>query len=92
MIALIEGSADRTSAAHLDAGPVGQARVEDRHIGLERRNASDRCGSGAGLAHDLDLGVGLQELAQPHADELVVIEQEHADRSQRISSGKRQAS
>ena len=66
-------------AADVDAGAVGQPAVEDRDVGAQRRDAPDRLLRRAGLAHDLDVAVGLEQVAQPAADDLVVVEQEHPD-------------
>ena len=61
--------------AHLDAVAVRQADVEDRDVGLGRRDASERLG-GARLADDLDVVLGLEQLADAPSDDLVVVEQE----------------
>ena len=50
-------------AAHLDAGAVGQADVEHGDVGMARGIALERLGGRAGLADDLDVVGGLEQLA-----------------------------
>ena len=85
--ALTSGSTAADGAAHLDAGAVGQPRVEDGDVGAQRRDARGRLLGRAGLADDLDVTGGLQQRAQPLADDLVVIEQEHPDGRGRLAHG-----
>ena len=66
-------------AAHRDAFAVGQPDVEDRDIGAKRRDAGHGLRGGAGLADDLDVVLGLEQLRDAPPDDLVVVEQEHGD-------------
>ena len=76
------GGVDRRAdvAADRDAVAVGQAHVEDGDVGAQGGDAGQRLGGGAGLADDLDVVLGLQQLGDAAADDLVVVEQEHGDR------------
>ena len=67
-------------AAHVDAGAVGQPAVEDRDMRTQRWDAPGRLLGGAGLAHDDDVSLALEELPDAAAHELVVVEQEDPDR------------
>ncbi len=72
-------------AADLDAVAVGQADVEDGDVRARGRDAPVRLLGGAGLADDLEVVLGLEQVAQAAADDLVVVEEEHADRHCRQS-------
>ena len=63
-------------AADLDAVAVGQPDVEDGHIGPGRRDAPVGLLGRAGLADDREVVLGLEQLSQPAAHDLVVVEQE----------------
>ena len=67
-------------AAHLDAVAIGKPHVEDRDVGTRRRDAAERLFGGSGLADDLEVVLGFEELPQPAPNDLVVVEQEDADR------------
>ena len=60
---------------------VRQPAVEHRDVGPQRRDAPGGLCGEAGLADDLDVAVGLEQILEPAADHLVVVEQEHADRA-----------
>jgi hypothetical protein len=47
-------------------------------MGAQRRDPGGRLVGEPGLADDLDVALGLEQLAQSAADHLVVVEQEHA--------------
>ena len=66
-------------AAHVDPGAVRQAAVEDRHVRAERRDPAGRLLGQARLADDHDVALALEELPDPAAHDLVVVEQEHPD-------------
>ena len=70
-------------AAHLDAVAVGQPHVEHGDVGRGGRDAPVGLLGGAGLADDLDVVLGLEQLAEAAADDLVVVEEEHPDRHRR---------
>ena len=79
-------------AAHLDAAAVGQAHVEHRYVGVRRGDAAQRLLGRSGLGHHLDVGLGIEQLAQPPPHDLVVIEEEHAYRHRVIlPEGRRSA-
>ena len=83
MSALIERVDGADVAAHVDARAVGQPAVEDRDIRAQRRDAAGGLLGRAGLAHDDDVSLALEELPDAAAHELVVVEQEDPDRSGR---------
>ena len=65
-------------AAHLDAVAVGQAHVEHGDVGLGRGDPCQGLLGRAGLADDLEVVLGLEQLAQAPPHDLVVVEQEDA--------------
>ena len=74
------GSTERADVpAHPDAVAVGQPHVEDGDVRAQRGDAGQRLRGGAGFADDLDVVLGLQQLRDAAADDLVVVEQEHRD-------------
>ena len=76
------GCGDAQLAAHLDPVAVGQAHVEHGHVGADGGDPLQGLRSRARLADDLEVVVGLQQVAHAAADDLVVVEQEDA-RSER---------
>ena len=67
---------------------IRQPDIEHRDGGAQRRNLGQRSGCSAGLADHLDVRLGLQENADAPADDLLVLQDEHADRlSRRIAGG-----
>ncbi len=67
-------------AAHVDAAAVGQPPVEDGDVGPQRGDPGDRLLHRAGLAHHLDVALALEQVVQASPDDLVVVEEEDADR------------
>ena len=65
-------------AADLDPVAVGQPDVEDGHVGRGGRDPPVGLLGRSGLADDLEVVLRLEQLAQPAADDLVIVEQEHA--------------
>ena len=65
--------------ADVDARPVGQAAVEDGHVGSQRGDPPGRLLGETGLADDLDVAFALEELLETSAHDLVVVEEEHPD-------------
>jgi hypothetical protein len=63
-------------AAHLDAVTVGQAKIEQRDIGRGRRDPPVGLLGRRRLSHHLDARLSLEQLADPAAHDLVVVEQE----------------
>jgi hypothetical protein len=49
--------------AHLDPAAVGEPHVEDGHVGRRGGRPLHRFGGGAGLADDLEVVGGLEEVA-----------------------------
>ena len=66
-------------AADRDAVTIGQPDVEDGDVGSRRGDPRECALGGVGLADDLDVVLGVEQLPDPAADDLVVVEQEHAD-------------
>ncbi len=64
-------------AARRDPIAVLEADVEHGDVGVQRRDASYRFVFGAGFADDDEIILGLQQVADATADDLVVVEQEH---------------
>ena len=67
-------------AAHLDAVAVGEADVEDGDVRARGRDPAVGLLGGSGLADDLEVVLGLEQFADAAAHDLVVVEEEHADR------------
>ena len=65
--------------AHLDTGAVGEVDVDDRHVGGVLADAAQGVLGGAGLAHDLEVLLGVEHRAHPCAHHLVVVDEEHPD-------------
>ena len=82
--AAIDGILRSDLTTDVDAGAVGQPAVEDRDVGPKRRDSADRLLRQTRLPDDLDVAVLLEELLEPAADDLVVVEQEHADLRSRL--------
>ena len=66
--------------ADLDTAAVREAHVEDGDVGLQGRDPAHRLRRRAGLPHHLQVIGRLEQGAQSGADDLVVIEEEYADR------------
>lgn len=64
----------------LDPASVGQLYVEDRNVGRRGRDPRERVGTHPGLAHHHDSTRRLQNVADPLANDFMVIEQKHAYR------------
>ena len=75
----VDGQLGPDVAAHLHPAAVGQAHVEDGHVGAERRDPAERLGDGAGLPHHLEVVGRLEQGPQAGPDDLVVVEEEDAD-------------
>jgi len=74
------GMARPDLAAHLHAvAAVAKAHVEHGDLRPGRRDASQRFVGGARLADDLEVVLALEELADPTAHDLVVVEEKHAN-------------
>ena len=67
-------------ATDIDAGAVRKPAIEDRHVGTKRGNPSSGLLGQSGLTDHLDVGLGLQQLPDAAAHDLVVVQQEHPDR------------
>ena len=73
------GSTDRTSRQTSMPEPSGQPGVEDGDVGAQRGDPACGLLGQPRLADHLDVVRGLQQLAQPASDDLVVVQQEHLD-------------
>ncbi len=71
-------------AQRLDAVDAGHLEVHQDHVGVERAGPGDALGAVGGLADHLDVVLHLQEGAQAAADDLVVVDQQDADRGQGV--------
>src|SRR3546814_568263 len=67
-------------AAHLDSRAVTEPGIEHRDVRGQLEDRLGRTLGGPGLADDDDVTLGLEQPAQPATHDLVVVEQEHADR------------
>ena len=73
------GSCDRTSRQTDTPVPVGQPDIQHCHIGVQRQDLGHRARCRAGLADHLDVRLGLQQAAHSPADDLLIVQDEHAD-------------
>ncbi len=62
-------------AARLDAVALLEADVEDGHIRIERVHPTNRLLGGRRLADDLDVTLGLEQVADAAPHDLVIVEQ-----------------
>ena len=69
----------RDVAGRLDAVTAGHPDVHQHHVGTQRGAHGDGGGPVGGLANHLDIGFALEDQAEAHPDEGVVVDQEHAD-------------
>ena len=67
-------------AADVHPAAVWQPPVEDGDVGSECRDPAGRLDGGAGLADDADAVVGLEQLMEPTAHDLMIVEQVDANR------------
>ena len=67
-------------AAHLDAVAVGQPHVDDCDVGTSRRDAADRLFGRSCFAHDFDVVVLLEQIANAPAHHFVIVNEEHSNR------------
>ena len=56
-----------------------EANIEDGHVRIEGVHPPDRLRFGAGLTDHHDVVLGLEQVPETATDDLVVVEQEHAD-------------
>ena len=68
------GSAFVQGAAQVDAAAVGEAHVEHRDVQLLEVDV-ECLGERAGLGHDLEVALGLEQFAQSPAHDLVVVDE-----------------
>jgi hypothetical protein len=67
---------------------IGQPDIQQGHVGAQRQNAGQRGRDGARLADHLDVRLGPQQAADTPADDLLVVQDEHADRRSRRIVGR----
>ena len=70
-------------------GPVRQADVHDHDVRLEPAGLLDRLGDGAGLGDDLEALAPVEQRDEALADDLVVVDDQQAQRMRRRSVGRR---
>jgi two-component system, NarL family, sensor histidine kinase DevS len=73
--------------AHRHPVPVGQPHVQHGHVRFESRDAGQRRGRGTRFADHPDVRLGLQQVTDATADDLMVIQEEHRDRLARLIAG-----
>ena len=76
-------------SAQFDAVAVWQSHVEDRDVGLKRRNPRQRLCHRSGLADDLEFGVRAEEVDESPSDDLVVIDEEDFHHSKALRRRRR---
>jgi len=63
--------------AHLDPIAIGEPHVQHGHVGPCRRDPAQRLFRGAGLTDHLEVVLGLEQVPQAPAHDLMVIKEEH---------------
>jgi hypothetical protein len=63
----------------LQAVQVRHPDVHQHHLGPQPPGGGDRLDAVAGLAHHLDVGLGLQDHPEPRPDQLLVVGQQHPE-------------
>ena len=81
MTTRVSGQLGPDLAAGLDAGAVGQPDVHDDDVGLVEARLVDRFGDGPGLGDDLEALAPVEQRDEALADDLVVVDDEQAQRS-----------
>ena len=66
---------------------VRQGVVEEDDVGAQGAHELGGAGEGAGVADDLEVGLGAQSATQALADERVVVDHQHADRPALVVAG-----
>ena len=72
-------------AGRLEAVHHRHPDVEQAHVGPEAPRERDRLGAVGGLADDLDVGLRVEDHAEPRAHEVLVVGDQHAHASRRPS-------
>ena len=67
------------SAGGLDPVQVGHADIHQHDVGPQRPGGLDRLTPVAGLANDLEVGLGVEDHAEACADERLVVGDQDAD-------------
>ena len=80
MTTRVSGQVGTDLATGFDARAVGQSDVHDHEVGLEARRQRDRLGDRPGLRHDLEAHAAVEQRDQALADDLVVVDDEQAQR------------
>ena len=63
----------------LETVELGHADVHQHDVGTERPDQVDRVAAVRRFADDLDLGLGVEDHAEPGAHECLVVDEQHAD-------------
>ena len=58
---------------------AGHPDVHEHHVGTQRGAHGDGGCAVGGLADHIDIGFGLEQQAESHPDEGMIVDQEHAD-------------
>src|SRR5690606_10393246 len=85
------GQARADVAAQVDAAAVREPDVQQRDIRRGGFDAAGRLAHGGCLADHLEIGLGTDQIRDPPADDLVVVDQEHADHREPPSARPRDA-
>jgi hypothetical protein len=78
------GSGPPEPAADVRSAEIGQVRVQEHHVRLSLTSRGDRMRASRGRADYLDLWIGTQQGEQADSNHLVVVHDEHTDRSERL--------
>jgi hypothetical protein len=74
--------------AHLDPVAIGEAHVQHGHVRSGRRDPAQRLLGGAGLADDHEVILSLEQLPQPPAHDLVIVEEKHPRHSAHLGQSR----
>ena len=76
----VSGERSRSCGGDPEAGVAGHGDVEHGDIGVEARGQLQRLGAGGGFGDDGEAGLALQHVADPGADDRVIVGDQDADR------------
>src|SRR5262249_16703428 len=78
---LISGCRERISRQTATPLPSDNRNIEHRNIGFGQWNSHPSLDGGAGLAPDLDVTAGLQQILEAATNHVVIVEDEHPGHS-----------
>ena len=75
------------AAAEVDPAAVGQPHIEHHDVGQGGGDPAQRLLRGRGLAHHLEIALGIDQVGDAPADDLVIVDQEYACHARLLLGG-----